>query len=125
MKYCIVTLIYNGYEFVREPLEVDENADYFLFTDDKTLRSEKWNVIYLEKFDTNELTGIQKTYITKYQLYKYIPNLDKYDYIVRIDGALQLEKSLAPIINYLRTNKYDISVALLKFRFDKSIVFKL
>lgn len=113
-KYCIVTLIFNNYDVLKDPEEVDENCDYFCFTDDKNLKntSTKWNVIYLEDFDTDLLNGRQKTNLLKFQIYKYIPNLKKYDYIVRIDGSMLLHKSLRPIINYFDKYKYDLGVSI-------------
>lgn len=110
MKYCIVTCIFNNYEPIREPLEMDPNADYFLFTDDKSITSSKWKVIYLQEFDTNKLLGIQKTYIFKYTFYKYI-DISKYKYFIQLDSSIVIYKSLVPIINYMDTNNYDISVA--------------
>ena len=41
IKYCIFTLIFNNYDLVREPLEIDDNCDYFLFTDNKNKISKK------------------------------------------------------------------------------------
>jgi hypothetical protein len=95
---------------VREPLEVDKDADYILFTDNKETKSESWNVIYLSEFDTKEFTGVQKTYILKYTFYKYL-DLSKYDYLIQLDSSIVIQKSLAPIIEYIRKNDYDISVA--------------
>ena len=116
MKYCIVTCIFNNYDYVREPLAIDINCDYFLFTDNKELTSENWNVIYLPEYDTDELEGIQKTYKFKYSLYKYIPNLSEYDYIIRIDGSILLKDSLANIIRQMRDFKYDLSIGVHPYR---------
>lgn len=112
MKYCICTFIFNNYEVVREPEEVDENCDYFLFTDNSELVSEKWKVIYLSEFDTDDYIGIQKTLKFKYTFYKYIPNFENYDYFIQIDGSIQLHKSLKDIISYMKKFKYDMSIAL-------------
>lgn len=109
-KYCVVTMIFNNYEPIREPLEVSENADYICFTDNKDLKSDKWKVIYLEEFDTDEMNGVQKTFRVKHQLYKYIPNLEKYEYVFRIDGSMQILTSLDSIIQYLLKYNYDLAV---------------
>ena len=66
-KYCVVTCIFNDYDLVREPLVIDNNCDYYLFTDNKNLTSDNWKIIYLQNFDTNLLTGVQKTYMWKYK----------------------------------------------------------
>ena len=117
-KYCVVTCIFNNYDYVREPLECSVDCDYYLFTDNKELTSENWNVIYLPEYDTDELLGIQKTYMWKYSLYRCIPNLSNYDYIIRIDGSIQLKESLDEIIRQMREFKYDISVAIHPYRND-------
>lgn len=111
MKYCIVTPLFNNYDKIREPIEVDSNCDYLFFTDNKELKSYQWKVIYLPEFDTNELTGIQKTYIFKYTFYKYIDNIQEYDYLIQLDASIQIYKSLYPIVNYLYKYKYDLSIA--------------
>ena len=112
MKYCVINLIFNNYELVREPLEYDNDCDYLLFTDSKDITSEIWNVIYLEEFDNNHLTGTQKMIKFKYSFYKYIPNINQYKYFIQIDGSMLLKKSLKPIINYIDKNDYDLSIAL-------------
>jgi hypothetical protein len=104
-------MLFNKYDWLREPIEIDPDADYICITDDKELTSEHWKVIYDPFFDTDNLTGIQKTFIFKYHLYRYIPHIEKYDYIVRIDGSIKIHKSLRGIIEYLDRGKYDISVA--------------
>lgn len=115
-KYCVVTCIFNDYEFIREPLKTDLDCDYFLFTDNSDLKSDIWNIIYIKDFDTDELTGVQKTYKFKYSIYKYIPNLLDYDYIIRIDGSIALNESLAPIIDQMRNYDYDLSIGIHPFR---------
>ncbi len=107
-KYCIVSLIFNNYEFVREVIEKSPNCDYFLFTDNKDLKSDTWTIIYLPGFDTDELTDVQKTYIFKYSLYRYIPNFSDYSYIIRLDHSIKINKSLDMMINHMDTYKYDI-----------------
>ena len=116
MKYCVVTMLFNKYDWLREPVEVDPDADYICITDDKELKSEHWKVIYDPFFDTDKLTGIQKTFMFKYHLYRYIPHIEKYDYIVRVDGSIIIYKSLKGIVEYLDRGKYDISVAIHPWR---------
>jgi len=111
MKYCICTFIFNDYEVVREPVELGENCDYFLFTDNPNTTSEKWKVIYLNEFDTDKYIGIQKTLKFKYTFYKYIPNFEQYDYFVQVDGSIQIYKPLDDIIKYMDKFKYDMTVA--------------
>lgn len=111
-KYCVATCIFNDYDLVREPLIIDNDCDYYLFTDNKNLTSDNWQIIYLQNFDTNLLTGVQKTYMWKYSLYKYIPNLSNYDYIIRIDASILIVNSLNEIIRQMCEYKYDLSIGI-------------
>ena len=43
-KYCVVTCIFNDYDLVREPLVIDNDCDYYLFTDNKNLTSDNWKI---------------------------------------------------------------------------------
>lgn len=112
MKYCVVTYIFNNYEILKDPLEVDPDCDYYCITDDSTLKdTDIYKIIYVKDLDTDKLTGVQKMVIAKYRFHLYIPNADQYDYFIRLDGSLLIYKSLRPIIDYLRKGKYDISIA--------------
>ena len=95
-KYSVITFLFNHYDLLREPLVIDENADYYCITDDKNLKSEHWTIIYVKEFDTDKLTGVQKTYMTKYSFYKYIPT--DYEYYFTIDAALEIQNKLLPVV---------------------------
>lgn len=109
MKYCIISILTGNYDLIRDPENIDDNCDYFFITDNKNLKSNIWNIIYVDFND--DLTSIQRNYIIKYSLYKYI-DFNKYDYIVRVDASLQLKQNLSNIIKFLYNNNFDISVSL-------------
>ena len=109
-KYAVITFQFNHYELLREPSVIDEDADYYCITDDKCLRSDKWNIIYLEEFNTDNLTGIQKTYMAKYSFYKYIPT--DYEYYFAIDGSMKVTDKLSPILQFMSENEYDIGLSI-------------
>ena len=110
IKYSVITTNFNNYEILRDPLETDDNAEYICLTDNKDLKSNVWNVIYLNEFDTNKLSGFQKTYMAKYSIFKYISPDSKY--VIEINGAILIKKSLNDIINYYNDNNYDIGLAI-------------
>ena len=109
-KYAIVTFLFNNYDLLREPLVIDEKADYFCLTDDKELTSKNWKCIYIHEFDNDNLTGVQKTYMCKYSFYKYIPA--NYDYYITIDASIEVADKTFPIINYAETNNFDIGLSM-------------
>lgn len=114
MLNCIVTQLFDNYGIIHEPELPNEfiNFDWYVFTDNKDLKSKHWNVIYLPEFDTDKLTGIQKTYIFKYTFYKYIPHIERYNYIIQLDASIKIYQSLYPIIEYMKRYEYDLSISL-------------
>lgn len=111
MKYCVITCIFNNYDILRDPDVIDDNCDYYCVTDDPSLKSNIWQTIYAEELDTDDLTGLQKTYKFKYACYKYVPNIEQYDFFIQMDASIKIMLSLKPIIEYMNRYKYDISIA--------------
>lgn len=106
MKYTILTFLFGDYDTFKEPEEVDPEATYICVTDRKDLTSNVWNIIYEPTLDTDEFTGIQKSFYIKYHAWKnYIQAESKY--LVRLDMSIQIHKSLQPIIQYMDLNDYD------------------
>ena len=110
IKYSVITTNFNNYEILRDPLETDDNAEYICLTDNKDLKSNIWNIIYLKEFDNNTFSGFQKTYMAKYSIFKYISSDSKY--VIEINGAILIKKSLNKIINYYNDNNYDLGIAI-------------
>lgn len=113
-KYAVITFLFNDYDLLREPLYVDDNADYYCLTDDSTLTSKTWTCVYLEKLDSNLLLGTEKTYIAKYSFYKYIPN--SYDYFITIDASIEIANNLSPIIDMMDKENNDIGLSMHNYR---------
>lgn len=109
-KYAVITFLFNHYDLLREPIMADEKVDYYCLTDDKNLKSDVWQIIYLEKMDTDKLTGVQKTYMTKYSFYKYIPI--HYEYFICIDGSIRIKNRLSEVLDFFNKNKYDIAIGI-------------
>ena len=114
MKYAVVTFLFNKYDLLRQPLHVDENADYYCITDDKNLKDDVWKCIYVEDFDTDKLTGVQKTYMMKYSFYQYIP-VD-YEYFICIDASIEIKNDISEILEYYNKNGIDVGFSVHPFR---------
>lgn len=56
MKICIYTCIFGDYETLRNHIKIDD-IDYVLFTDNKKLKSEFWDIRYVEN-NTNESSAL-------------------------------------------------------------------
>lgn len=119
MKYTVITFLFNGYDKLRTPRIVDPNAVYVCFTDDPKLESHVWKCVYLEQFADNMLTGVQKTYRLKYSFWKYLPADARYtDWWVVMDGSLEIQESLGPVIMHLENNGYDMALSVHPDRTD-------
>lgn len=106
MKYSVITYIFNNYEQVHEIESKDENAEYILVTDNKNLTSDTWTIIYEPLLDTDKLTGIAKTFIVKYNAYKYVSN----EIYIRLDSQITITSSLNDIVSEFNEDGYDIGV---------------
>ncbi|MGE6539335.1 hypothetical protein [Bacillus luti] len=48
-KVIVYTALFGNYDSVKEPLFIDENIDYILFTDNRSIQSNNWKTKILEK----------------------------------------------------------------------------
>ena len=100
-KYTVMTYIFGGYEFPHEVMEKDPDAEYLLITDDENLKSATWQVVY-----DPSLVGrnpIESNYDVRLHPFRYAHT----DVVVRIDGSIELKKSLAPLLKDFNDGGYD------------------
>lgn len=110
IKYSIITCLFGDYDTLKEPEEIDNNAEYICITDRNDIQSNIWKFIYDEELNKYEL-GIQKSFIVKYKkLFTYINSNSKY--VIRLDASIQIHKSLYDIIKYIDNNNYDCCLML-------------
>lgn len=103
-KYTVVTFILGNYEILREPEYVDEDVEYICFTNVKGLHSNVWKFLFVE--DKNGLSNRDLYYYLKYHYLQYCNG----EYVLRIDGSLQIKKSLIPYFK-----KFEHSDKLMAF----------
>lgn len=117
MKYTILTCLFGDYDTLKDPEEIDEDAKYICITDRKDLQSNVWNIIYDSFYDTDQLNGIQKSFLVKYHfIQQYISYED--EYIIRLDASIAIHKSLRPIVDFMKENNYDCLVQYHNSRTD-------
>lgn len=100
-KYTVMTYIFGDYEFPHEVMEKDPDAEYLLITDDPNLKSATWDVIC-----DPSLAGrnpIESNYDVRLHPFRYAHT----DVVVRIDGSIELKKSLAPLLKDFNDGGYD------------------
>ncbi len=57
-RLAVYTTIIGDYDKLNDPTVVDENCDYYCFTDNKELKSKIWKIVYIDKKDFDEIKNL-------------------------------------------------------------------
>lgn len=91
---CVYTCITGEYDSINEFFDYKEkNIDYYLFTNNKKIVSDFWNVIYIENNNLDNIRLARKIKILGNEI------INKYKISVWIDGATYLKKPISDFIN--------------------------
>jgi hypothetical protein len=105
-KYSILTFLFNGYEFVREPLEVSDDAEYILVTDDENLKSDKWNIKLIPE-EYRNASGFTKTFYVRYHPFEFVNT----NVCLVLDGSIQINTKLDKFIYDFLDSGKDICLS--------------
>lgn len=94
MKYSILSFSFGDYEKLREPEEIDEECEYIFVTDNKKLKSDKWNIVYLNE-TFKDMNSITKTFYVRYHPFDFVNT----DTVIILDGSMHIIKSLSKLYN--------------------------
>ena len=102
---CVITYIFGkNKEKLHEPLVIDPDTEYLCITDQQDLKSKHWKIVYDPMPGVSSLRD--KMAMTKYNPFKYT----KADYILTMDGTLQIKTSILPLIQKFKD--FDIGLKL-------------
>lgn len=104
-KYSILTFNFNNYEILREPAEVDDDCEYVLVTDDKSISSKTWDIKYLSD-EFNNADGFTKSFYVRYHPFEFVNT----DVCICIDGSVNINKSLNKLYNDFVSSNADMSL---------------
>ncbi len=94
--YCCIVGLYDN---LIEPLYVDANVDYYVFTDQQVSKKSAWKKIDITQLrDYKELTPTQLN--RKIKILSHI-FLENYDFTVYVDGVIKLMTPIVPWIKEL------------------------
>ena len=99
--YSVVTYLFGDYDILKDPDEIDENAEYICLTDRDDLKSNVWQFKKLNYPNINQYNSWQKTLIARYTVLDYIST----DICVKIDASVHIKKSINKFI--LQFNSYS------------------
>lgn len=104
-KICVYTCITGDYDNVKELAFKEAGIDYLLFTNNRNLKSETWDVIYFEDFSLDNHRLSRKIKILGH------PIIHKnYNISVWIDGSIIIKKSIKEFIEeYCDLDHFDFA----------------
>ena len=102
-KICVYTCITGNYDNVNEFKNLKEkNIDYYLFTNNKKIKSDFWNVVYIEDDSLDNIKLARKTKILGNEI------VNKYDVSVWMDGLIVPKVKISEFIKECDLKKYDL-----------------
>lgn len=105
MDYSVLTYNIGGYEIIHEIEEKSDRAEYIYVTDDKTITSSTWTVVYVENEHPDD--NFDLCYKIRFNPFDYVHT----DVVVRIDGSMGINKNLDSIVDFFN-NGFDLCVCI-------------
>jgi len=100
---AVYTALTGNYDDVNEILYKEDGADYYLFTNNKSLTSSTWQIIYVD----SELDNVLLSREIKMLPHKYLDA--KYDASIYVDANAVIYSEISPLANFL-TEKVVLAV---------------
>jgi len=111
-KYTIISFCFGNYDILREPIEIDPNAEY-IFVTDKLVPSNKWKVVV-----DPDLAGkdpLYASYYVRHHPFKYANT----EIVATVDASVQIKSSLHPIIEAFDKSGSDYSLISAIYKTDE------
>lgn len=105
-KGVVYTVIVGEYDNVLDPLHINEDWDYVLFTDNRNIKSDVWKIIYID--NTKRLDMVRFSRECKVLPFEY---LSEYDYSIYLDGSLQIIGNIEEYIKKYSKNSSMLCLA--------------
>lgn len=92
-KICVYTCITGEYDNLKD-INKEKGIDYYCFTNNKNVKSNTWNVIYIEDKELSNVLLARKTKILGNDI------VNDYDIALWMDAAVSFTKPIREFINY-------------------------
>lgn len=103
-KYTVLTCNFGGYEIMREIRNPQEDVEYIYVTDDPSLKSETWKLVY--DMDLNDLSPVEKVQKVRENPFKYCSTA----VCVRIDASIEVNGSLDKMMEDFLVSNCDMGI---------------
>ena len=91
-KVAVYTAIFGNSDKLNEPHKIENEIDYFCFTDNSSLVSDKWNVIILPSIFHNPRMSARALKILSHKV------MMNYDFSVWVDGSFTIVSSIVDFV---------------------------
>ena len=105
-KYSVLTYNIGGYEILHELEYKDDDVEYVYVTDDRSITSSTWNVVYVDNPRPED--NFDLCYQIRFNPFDYVTT----DIVIRIDGSMSVVGNLDYLIDYFNKNNYDICLEM-------------
>src|SRR5574344_1312138 len=97
-RYSVLSYIIGNYEVVHEIEEITEGVEYVLVTDNHSLTSSTWNVVYVDNPHPEDPFDL--CYQIRFNPFDYVTT----DIVIRIDGSMRVAGNLDYLVDYFNKN---------------------
>lgn len=104
-KRAVYTAIIGGYDLPRDPTKKTPGWDYILFTDNRSIKSNVWDVKYVDKPD--HLTSVKFARMIKIKCGYYLSN---HNMTVWVDGNIQINCNMDIFVEKYLPYGYDMAI---------------
>lgn len=104
MKYSVLSYNISGYEIIHPIREKSENAEYIMVTDDRSLTSDDWNIVYVDNPYPED--PFRLVFEIRYNPFKYVHT----DIVMKIDGSMEITGDIDRIVDRFIEGGYDCAV---------------
>lgn len=105
-KYTVLTYNIGGYELMKEIEYKSPNAEYLYITDDRSLTSSTWEMVYVDNPHPED--NFDLCYDIRFNPFKYAHT----DIVLRIDGSMQVIGNTDELIDRFNDGGYDICLCI-------------
>lgn len=121
MKKIVLTVLIDGYDDLKDPNVRNEGWDFICITDDKDIKSDVWNFIYIDEEDSKIEHVKRKSTNVKIKHKKYIG--DDYDIMLYIDANMIVNVDLDDFLKQ-KNFKLDETDFLINLHPDRKCIYK-
>ena len=105
-RATFLTFLFGNYEKMHEVAVKTPNCDYVLVTDNKDLKSNTWNIKYVDNPHPED--NFYMCWEVRYNPFKWVDT----DIVVRIDGSMECSGDFTKVLNYFEEGGYDTAICM-------------